>query len=334
MFAACVVLLLNSSCDRRGETAQPKACFDFVPTSNIIVGEDVKFTNCSSDALTSEWDFGDGDSSVAMDPTHSFNEPGEYSVKLVVENKNLKDEIIKKITIKESSSGTQDPPFDFDPTVYNSDNSWVKYYTDEFNSEGDWPTEIGEDYSLSISGGFYTMVDNNISDDHYGYTIVTDAIQIPNDNYDLEARIRNSADNGAYGSGLLFGKGNTYHNYFKFSIGFYRVGDTKTWDWTDGWITSSTGDTEDWNKLTIRKFEDKYFFFINEVFEFSTAYISYGDIFGFAFDQNTTVDIDWVTIYTMDFSSKKHTSKKSIIETEHTGVGRVLLAPKDYLKAK
>ena len=43
----------------------------------------ISFTNLSTNAATYTWDFGDGTSSNATNPTHTYNDPGVYSVKLI-----------------------------------------------------------------------------------------------------------------------------------------------------------------------------------------------------------------------------------------------------------
>lgn len=55
----------------------------------ILVGHVVTFNGTQSSdpeggAVTFSWDFGDGNTSAEVSPTHSFGEPGEYRVKLVV----------------------------------------------------------------------------------------------------------------------------------------------------------------------------------------------------------------------------------------------------------
>ena len=48
---------------------------------------DVPFTNLSSGADFYQWDFGDGNSSVAFEPKHTYLEAGRYDVKLTVSDK-------------------------------------------------------------------------------------------------------------------------------------------------------------------------------------------------------------------------------------------------------
>jgi gliding motility-associated-like protein len=62
----------------------------------------VNFTNESTNALTYEWTFGDGSTSSASEPTHTFTNPGVYNVRMIAINPNActeRDTIIIPITV-------------------------------------------------------------------------------------------------------------------------------------------------------------------------------------------------------------------------------------------
>lgn len=83
---------------------KPIADFDWLATSN-----DVTFTDSSTGSLAWWWDFGDGNFSNAQNPTHTYATPGNYTVKLYVEN-NIKswDEITKIVNVPELSTNELD----------------------------------------------------------------------------------------------------------------------------------------------------------------------------------------------------------------------------------
>ena len=63
--------------------------WDNCPTANFTVSNNgcigpcaIVFTNQSSGATSYEWDFGDGNTSSEINPTHSYQSPGTYTVKL------------------------------------------------------------------------------------------------------------------------------------------------------------------------------------------------------------------------------------------------------------
>jgi PKD repeat protein len=65
----------------------PDAEFSFTP-DEAQIDEVVTFTDQSTDAdgtiVSWEWDFGDGSTSTDQNPTHSYSEPGSYTVTLIV----------------------------------------------------------------------------------------------------------------------------------------------------------------------------------------------------------------------------------------------------------
>ncbi len=117
IFAALIMLLFNG-CERE-ENTQPTACFNFSPSSNIKPGDEISFTNCSTDAATYSWEFGDNKTSVAKDPKHQYDEAGNYDVTLVVTNKNLQDQIVKTITILSDLTGTWNKSFTISDSEFN-----------------------------------------------------------------------------------------------------------------------------------------------------------------------------------------------------------------------
>lgn len=58
------------------ETADTSGCFPY----------EVNFTDLSTNAVSWEWDFGDGNTSILPSPTHTYADPGSYHVKLKIIN--------------------------------------------------------------------------------------------------------------------------------------------------------------------------------------------------------------------------------------------------------
>ena len=60
----------------------------FAPPANPRAGQSAAFVNQSTDVdgtiVSHDWDFGDGESSTDANPTHVYNEPGEYTATLTV----------------------------------------------------------------------------------------------------------------------------------------------------------------------------------------------------------------------------------------------------------
>lgn len=77
-----------------------QGCADFVPDLNVnYTGESISFTDMSMNTTMWDWDFGDGNTSSIQNPTHVYNSPGIYMVKLMVNNGAHEMEIDSLITI-------------------------------------------------------------------------------------------------------------------------------------------------------------------------------------------------------------------------------------------
>lgn len=66
--------------------ADPVVDFSATPLMGCVGNNAISFTNLSSNATNFIWDFGDGQSSTATDPVHSYANPGTYTVKLIARN--------------------------------------------------------------------------------------------------------------------------------------------------------------------------------------------------------------------------------------------------------
>ncbi|MCC6819032.1 MAG: M4 family metallopeptidase [Bacteroidia bacterium] len=80
---------------------------DFIADSVICnISQLVNFRNLSTNALSSKWYFGDGNSSNVFDPTHTFSNYGSYTIKLVSSScfQNKKDSLTKVAYVKVDST--------------------------------------------------------------------------------------------------------------------------------------------------------------------------------------------------------------------------------------
>jgi PKD repeat protein len=78
----------------------------FTPSLDAVrVDEPVFFSDTSTGAVIYEWDFGDGTSSTAAAPTHSYTQPGAYTVVLTVTNSiGETDDLSAKIRVNSGNS--------------------------------------------------------------------------------------------------------------------------------------------------------------------------------------------------------------------------------------
>jgi len=79
---------------------KPTADFDFTKD-----GLEVDFADLSMDALVWYWDFGDGNTSNAQDPSHTYAMEGNYEVRLFVQNDILSwDEVIIPLEVSQQTN--------------------------------------------------------------------------------------------------------------------------------------------------------------------------------------------------------------------------------------
>ena len=79
-------------------------------SSNVTEGYvplDVQFNDLSENTAERYWNFGDGTNSTEMDPKHTYSVEGNYSVNLIVSNKNGTASKTATITVLQvTSSGS------------------------------------------------------------------------------------------------------------------------------------------------------------------------------------------------------------------------------------
>lgn len=139
----------------------PKAGFTADPENGDFPLE-VTFTNTSTDATVYSWSFGDGVISTEVSPTHTYTQPGDYTVSLIASNGVLSDTLTKANYIevnwpspKADFSAT--PRDGVDPlTVIFTDKSenaqtWLWNFGDGSNSIEQHPTHIYKRGSYSVS---------------------------------------------------------------------------------------------------------------------------------------------------------------------------------------
>lgn len=91
---AGVLLFLLTNCQK-----PPTPEFSYTPVTNPEAGDSIKFTNESIEALTYEWDFGNGTSSTIEHPFVIYEDPGNVDVTLTATNEAGSISITKSLGI-------------------------------------------------------------------------------------------------------------------------------------------------------------------------------------------------------------------------------------------
>lgn len=99
------VRIYNRALNQAEVTALCTACSgpitDFTFKQDVCNPMSVQYTGTGSNLLDPHWDFGDGTpQATTPSPVHTYTNPGNYTVKFIVQNGNCKDTITKTIDIK------------------------------------------------------------------------------------------------------------------------------------------------------------------------------------------------------------------------------------------
>lgn len=97
----------------------PTPIADFIanPTTVLIPDQEVFFRNLSVNADRYEWDFGDGSSSIDVNPIHTYDEEGKYNVSLIAQNTlGCADTLAYEGLIAATRGGTVKVPNAFSPS--------------------------------------------------------------------------------------------------------------------------------------------------------------------------------------------------------------------------
>jgi len=83
--------VIFAACKEEGNIESVIACFNSIETKFVKLNEEIYFTNCSDNATSFFWDFGDGNTSVEKNPIHRFQSTGEFEIKLTASNTSSSD---------------------------------------------------------------------------------------------------------------------------------------------------------------------------------------------------------------------------------------------------
>jgi len=135
---AIALAVLFTSCEK-----EPKASFTASKTE-VDIEEVVTFTNTTVDAEAYKWNFGDGNTSTLVSPTHKYTTAGTYTVTLTAESKNGKKTDVATATIKVKATNGL--------TYNNTNYPLTKAYFFYYGAIGDNPNSFNFDIFLSDNG--------------------------------------------------------------------------------------------------------------------------------------------------------------------------------------
>ncbi len=129
-----VTVLVFSCTERREEYPRPEACF-LIDKDTAFVREPVYLNSCCNNTKEVIWEFGDGRSSVKKHPTHIYERPGDYQIRLKAVGFDGYDMATKVITVLGLTEldllicykGSDDPVKDCKVYLYDNEEDWKKH---------------------------------------------------------------------------------------------------------------------------------------------------------------------------------------------------------------
>jgi hypothetical protein len=159
------------------------------------------------------------------------------------------------------------------------------------------------------------------------------------ENFDIEVYLKINQDDSVNGVGILWGidiltKEFFYYNYTQYENNVWFIYGSTYEVWSPGgWNTG--GIYGGYNKLTVRKYQNTYYFFMNEKFLGVKPFERfYGEYFGFYIGARAEMEVEEYGIYTMIFNSKKSVSEKIKIPTLNKGNSFGFLKVNSVVKLK
>jgi hypothetical protein len=170
------------------------------------------------------------------------------------------------------------------------------YFFDSFNdNSNNWETNIKYG-SSSVNSGYYYLRSKSIYAANSYQSIDFDT----NSDFEIETSFRKTSGKSTTLQSLIWGCSSSQKNYFGFTGGGnFRI------SWYDGtkyhaykdWTTSSSINTESYNRLTIRKVKSLMYFFINKKRVYTMPFKSFfGDRIGFQVPRETNLTIKYLRI--------------------------------------
>lgn len=115
MLMSLGALSLLFSCGEESEEPLPEPVSEFtVSNDNPLAGEEITFTNSSTEATSFQWSFGDGETSTDENPSHTYSSEGSYTVTLSVTGEGGNNSSEASITVKYPRMIISDGVFDID----------------------------------------------------------------------------------------------------------------------------------------------------------------------------------------------------------------------------
>ena len=173
-FGIIAVSLLGACKDK-----QPYADFDF----SYATDPKIEFINYSISATSYMWNFGDGKTSTAFSPTHTYTSNGTYTVSLIAKNTKGESKEVKTVTITKANNwdnggGNNNvfPKADFE--CYPHDSNFTVRFVNKSTNANSYLWNFGDGKTSTAVSPSHTYVSRGIkrvtltASNDYGYETV------------------------------------------------------------------------------------------------------------------------------------------------------------------
>jgi hypothetical protein len=181
-------------------------------------------------------------------------------------------------------------------------------FIDNFsNNKNKWPTGLSADscYNGKIVNGAFELT--STCKDSYPWYYIPRTIDILRD-FEIEANILYVKGENDNAISLIWGKDD---NGYRFNFGITGNGQYKicryngSWFNLKDWTASDLIHKSDYNKLTVRKIDTNYYFFLNEkLVHTCDLYAFFGNQIGFQDNKNTTIRVDYLKVSYLKLNPK------------------------------
>ena len=138
--------------------AKPSACFTVNNSNPVVNNDSVTFSNCSEDATSYSWTFGDGSTSTHTSPSHTYNQVNTYTATLTATGPGGTDSATRTITVKNQDRLVNDPPQAENISCQNISATQERWSWDVYGRVDDYVMVLtnGTTQSMGRTSGFTT----------------------------------------------------------------------------------------------------------------------------------------------------------------------------------
>lgn len=213
IYLLIVFLSLISTCVDDQLPVAPQACFTYAYEGGQIWDRYVVFSNCSENANSYLWDFGDGITSTEENPEHHYTEDGEYVVELTAYGESVNDTFKDTVLVNWTQIDK--------PNIYIYPETAIDIFVE----------------LLFPLGGY---VIKSIPEYGDGWSVNVNEFGLINNSYDFLFYEAVQPDIWQYEEGWCI-KRDSLHNFFEMNMKAFNFSEKEINDFTEYWIPLFNG---------------------------------------------------------------------------------------------